>query len=96
MKQMGLDVWLLTGDNEATAAAVAKISGVSNWRASMLPQDKAEFVDMLQRRYNRKVAMVGDGINDSAALATATLGIAMGQGSDIAMDVAGITIISRC
>ncbi len=94
MKQMGLDVWLLTGDNEATAAAVAKISGVSNWRASMLPQDKAEFVDMLQRRYNRKVAMVGDGINDSAALATATLGIAMGQGSDIAMDVAGITIIS--
>lgn len=94
MKRMGLDVWLLTGDNETTAAAVARIAGVSNWRASMLPQDKAKFIELLQHKYNRKVAMVGDGINDSAALATATLGVAMGQGSDIAMDVAGMTIIS--
>lgn len=94
MQSMGLDVWMLTGDNESTASAIARRAGILHWRASMLPQDKAAFVDMLQRKYGRNVAMVGDGINDSAALATATLGVAMGQGSDIAMDVAGITIIS--
>lgn len=94
MKRMGLDVWMLTGDNEVTASAIARQAGIDHWCASMLPQDKAAFVDMLQRKYRRNVAMTGDGINDSAALATADLSVAMGQGSDIAMDVADITVIS--
>lgn len=94
MQRQGIDVWMLTGDNEATAAATASRTGITRWRSAMLPQEKAAFIDMLQRRHKRHVAFVGDGINDSAALATADLGVAMGSGTDIAMDVAGITIIS--
>ena len=93
LEKMGVTVYMLTGDNESTAAAVARQAGISHYRAGVLPDRKAAFVKQLQTEGHR-VAMVGDGINDSAALAQADLGIAMGQGSDIAMDVAKMTIIS--
>ncbi len=93
LQQMGIEVYMLTGDNEATARAIAGKMGIRHFRAGVLPQDKAAFVRELQRT-GKHVAMVGDGINDSAALAQADLSIAMGQGSDIAMDVAKMTIIS--
>ena len=88
----GIEVHMLTGDNEATAREIARKAGIAHYQASVLPQDKAAFVSRLQAE-GRKVAMVGDGINDSAALATANLSIAMGQGSDTAMNVAMLTII---
>ncbi|WP_295732258.1 heavy metal translocating P-type ATPase [uncultured Muribaculum sp.] len=94
LQKQGIDVWMLTGDNESTAAAMASRTGIIHWRSGMLPQEKATFIRMLQRTGGRHVAFVGDGINDSAALAMADLGVAMGSGSDIAMDVAGVTIIS--
>ena len=93
LQNEGIEVYMLTGDNEATAAAVAAQAGIRHFKAGVLPQDKAGFIRNLQQK-GRKVAMAGDGINDSAALAQADLGIAMGGGSDIAMDVAGVTIIS--
>ena len=93
LQDEGIEVYMLTGDNEATAAAVAAQAGIRHFKAGVLPQDKAGFIRNLQQK-GRKVAMAGDGINDSAALAQADLGIAMGGGSDIAMDVAGVTIIS--
>lgn len=89
----GIKVVMLTGDNHATASAIARRANIPEFRAEMLPQDKAGFIKELQAN-GQRVAMVGDGINDSAALATADLGIAMGSGSDIAMDTAGMTIIS--
>ena len=93
LRAMGIEVYMLTGDNEASAAAVAKATGVTSYKAKVLPQDKAGFVKSLQAE-GHKVAMVGDGINDSAALAQADLGIAMGKGSDIAIDTAMVTILS--
>lgn len=93
MLKAGIEVVMLTGDNETTASAIARSAGIPEWRSSMLPRDKAEFIERLNSE-GRHTAMVGDGINDSAALAAADLGIAMGSGSDIAMEVAGITIIS--
>lgn len=93
LQNEGIEVYMLTGDNEATAAAVSAQAGIRHFKAGVLPQDKAGFIRNLQQK-GRKVAMAGDGINDSAALAQADLGIAMGGGSDIAMDVAGVTIIS--
>lgn len=93
LKKMGIEVYMLTGDQEATAAAMASQAGIENYRAEVLPQQKAEFVKQLQAQ-GKIVAMVGDGINDSTALAQADVSIAMGQGSDIAMDVAKMTIIS--
>jgi len=93
MQEMGLELYMLTGDNKATAAAVAKKAGITNYMAELLPQDKADYIKDLQNK-GRIVAMVGDGINDSTALATADVSIAMGTGSDIAMDVAKMTIIS--
>jgi len=93
LKQMGIEVYMVTGDNEKTAEAVAKITGVTNYKAGMLPSDKAVFIKALQA--DGKIAgMVGDGINDSQALATADISIAMGKGSDIAIDAAKMTIIS--
>lgn len=89
----GIEVHMLTGDNEATAREIARKAGIIHYQAGVLPQDKAAFISRLQAE-GRKVAMVGDGINDSAALAQADLSIAMGGGSDIAMDVAKMTIIS--
>ena len=93
LRAAGIEVHMLTGDNEATAREIARKAGIAHYQASVLPQDKAAFVSRLQAE-SRKVAMVGDGINDSAALAQADLSIAMGGGSDIAMDVAKMTIIS--
>ena len=93
LKTMGIDVYMLTGDNEATAKAVSEQIGIHHYKAEVLPEEKAAFVKKLQAE-GKKVAMVGDGINDSTALAQADLSIAMGKGSDIAMDVAKMTIIS--
>lgn len=93
LRSAGIEVWMLTGDNESTAAEIARQAGIAHYRAEMLPDQKAGFVAEMQRE-GRIVAMVGDGINDSAALAVADLGIAMGRGSDIAMDAAKMTIVS--
>ena len=93
LQAAGIEVYMLTGDNEATAREIARKAGILHYRAGVLPQDKAAFIGSLQKN-GRKVAMAGDGINDSAALAQADLSIAMGGGSDIAMDVAKMTIIS--
>lgn len=93
LKAQGINVYMLTGDNAKTAAAVAKQVGVSDFRAEVLPAEKAEFIKELQKN-GKIVAMVGDGINDSHALAQADVSIAMGKGSDIAIDVAKMTIIS--
>ena len=89
----GIDIHMLTGDNEVAARHIAFVAGIPNVRAHVLPQDKAEYVKQLQAD-GKRVAMVGDGINDSAALAQADLGIAMGHGSDIAIDTAQVTIVS--
>lgn len=93
MQDMGIELYMLTGDNEATAKAIAEQTGIKHYKAEVMPQYKADFVKELQQQ-GKVVAMVGDGINDSTALATADVSIAMGKGSDIAMDVAKMTIIS--
>ncbi|RWY48348.1 heavy metal translocating P-type ATPase [Mucilaginibacter gilvus] len=93
LKDQGIAVYMLTGDNQVTAAAVAKEAGIDHYQADVLPSGKADFVKALQAQ-GKTVAMIGDGINDSQALAQADVSIAMGRGSDIAMDVAGITLVS--
>jgi Cu2+-exporting ATPase len=93
LKNMGIDVAIYTGDNEKVAAALAGELGITNFKGGVLPEEKADLVKALQNQ-GKKVAMVGDGINDSGALAQADVSIAMGAGSDIAMDVAKMTIIS--
>ena len=93
LQSRNIDVYMLTGDNKQTAAAVAKQVGLQHFKAEVLPSDKADFVKELQAK-GMIVAMVGDGINDSHALAQADVSIAMGHGSDIAMDVAKITLIT--
>ncbi len=93
LQAMGIDLYMLTGDNEAAAKAIAEQTGLQHYQAEVLPQQKADFVKKLQQE-GKIVGMVGDGINDSTALATADISIAMGKGSDIAMDVAKMTIIS--
>lgn len=89
----GIEVYMFTGDNTQTAASVARQVGIVHYKAEALPADKAAFVKELQAQ-GKIVAMVGDGINDSEALALADLSIAMGKGSDIAMDVAKLTLIT--
>jgi Cu2+-exporting ATPase len=89
----GIDVFMLTGDNEVTAKVIAEQAGIVHYKAEVMPAHKAAFVKELQQQ-GKIVAMVGDGINDSNALAQADVSIAMGKGSDIAMNVAKMTIIS--
>ena len=93
LQKKGIDVYMLTGDNNQTAQAVAEQVGLKHYKAEVLPSDKADFVKQLQSQ-GKIVAMVGDGINDSHALAQADVSIAMGKGSDIAMDVAKMTLIT--
>lgn len=93
LQNRGIEVYMLTGDNIQTASAVAQKVGLKNFKAEVMPSDKADFIIQLQSE-GKIVAMVGDGINDSHALAQADVSIAMGKGSDIAMDVAKMTIIS--
>lgn len=92
LKNMGIKVYMLTGDHEIAAAKVAKETQVDGYQASVMPHEKAEFVKKLKSE-GKTVAMAGDGINDSEALSLADLSIAMGKGSDIAMEVAEITLV---
>lgn len=93
LKQSGIEVYMLTGDNAQTAKAIAEKTGIDHYKAEVLPADKSAFIKQLQAQ-GKVVAMVGDGINDSNALTQADVSIAMGKGSDIAMDVARMVIIS--
>ena len=93
LHEKGIDVYMLPGDNALTARAVADQVGIRHFKAEVMPGEKANFVEALQHE-GKVVAMVGDGINDSQALAQADVSIAMGKGSDIAMDVAKVTLIT--
>ena len=93
LQKMGVEVYMLTGDNAISAQAISRKVGINHYKAGVLPNEKAQFIKELQAN-GKKVGMVGDGINDSAALAQADLSIAMGQGSDIAIDTAMATMLS--
>ena len=93
LQKMGVEVYMLTGDNAISAQAISRKVGINHYKAGVLPNEKSQFIKELQAN-GKKVGMVGDGINDSAALAQADLSIAMGQGSDIAVDTAMATILS--
>ena len=93
LQERGVEVYMLTGDNAISAKAISRKVGINHYKAGVLPNEKAQFIKELQAN-GKKVGMVGDGINDSAALAQADLSIAMGQGSDIAVDTAMATILS--
>ncbi len=93
LKQLGIEVVMLTGDNHKTAKAVAQRVGIDRFESDLLPSNKGEYIKSLQNE-GKVVAMIGDGINDSQALAQANVSIAMGKGSDIAMEIAKITLIT--
>ena len=91
LKKMGIEVFMITGDNEATAKAIGQQAGIENIYSQVLPKEKSEIINELKKRFT--VAMVGDGINDAPALAKADIGLAMNSGTDIAMESAGITLM---
>jgi Cu+-exporting ATPase len=92
LKKDGIRIVMLTGDNRTTADAVARRLGISEVRAEVLPEEKSKVVEQL-RREGRVVAMAGDGVNDAPALAAADVGVAMGTGTDVALESAGITLL---
>lgn len=94
VQAMGIEVYMMTGDNSRTARAIASSIGIKNVLAEVLPEQKASEVKKIQAQ-NKKVVMVGDGINDSPALAQADLGIVMGSGTDIAMETGGIVLVKN-
>ncbi len=95
LKKRHIDVWMITGDNSRTAKAVAHLAGIENVLAEVLPEQKAQKIKELKSTTGKHVAFAGDGINDAPALASADVGIAMGTGTDVAIESAGITLLNK-